>query len=287
MQTHDAVTISEEDTKKIQPRPFVKWVGGKAQLMKEITTRLPQTFTRYYEPFVGGGALFFHLQPKQAYLSDINDELINVYNVVKNNVEALIEELSNHVYEESYFYRVREADRSPSYGQWGIIQKASRFIYLNKTCYNGLYRVNSKGHFNAPFGDYRNPKICDPVNLRLCSQALQKAEVYCTSYHIVEERAQPGDFVYFDPPYAPLTATSNFTNYYKSGFGIEDQAELRDLCLRLDKKGVQWMVSNSSAPLILDLYKDYNIELISASRAINSKGKLRGKVKEVIVRNYE
>jgi DNA adenine methylase len=286
MQVHDAVTASKENTSNIQPKPFVKWVGGKSQIIQEITTRLPRTFTRYYEPFVGGGALFFHLQPKKACLSDINDELINVYNVVKNDVEALIKDLSKHVYEEAYFYNIREADRSPSYKHWGTVRKASRFMYLNKTCYNGLYRVNSKGYFNTPFGSYQNPKICDPENLRLCSQALQGVEICCSSYHLVEERSKPGDFVYFDPPYAPLTVTSNFTSYSKDGFGKEDQEELRNLCLRLDHKGVQWMVSNSSAPLILDLYKNYNLEMISASRAINSKGTLRGKVKEVIIRNY-
>jgi DNA adenine methylase len=281
------VVVSEEDTYKILPRPFVKWVGGKRQLIPELTKRLPCTFSRYYEPFVGGGALFFHLQPEQAFLSDINDELINVYNVVKHNVEALIKELSRHVYEASYFYTIREADRLPNYQQWSEVRKASRFIYLNKTCYNGLYRVNSKGYFNAPFGDYRNPKICDPENLRLCSESLKYAKLSCDSYYVVDERARPGDFVYFDPPYAPLTATSNFTNYSKSGFGKEDQEELRNLCSRLDKKGVKWMLSNSSAPLILDLYQEYNVETISASRAINSKGSLRGKIKEVIVRNYE
>jgi len=286
MQVDDVVAVSEENTNNIPPRPFVKWVGGKGQLIPELTKRLPCTFARYYEPFIGGGALFFHLQPEQAFLSDINDELINVYNVVKCNVEALLKELSRHVYEASYFYNIREADRRPNYKQWSAVRKASRFIYLNKTCYNGLYRVNSKGYFNAPFGDYRNPKICDPENLRLCSEALQHTEVSCSSYHVVDERTRPGDFVYFDPPYAPLTATSNFTNYSKGGFRKEDQEELRNVCSRLDKKGVKWMLSNSSTPLILDLYREYNVETISASRAINSKGSLRGKVKEVIVRNY-
>lgn len=286
MQVYDAVVVSEEDAHKILPRPFIKWVGGKRQLIPELTKRLPCTFSRYYEPFVGGGALFFHIKPEHPFLSDINDELINVYNVVKHNVEALIKELSRHVYEASYFYTIREADRRPNYKRWSAIRKASRFIYLNKTCYNGLYRVNSKGYFNTPFGNHQNPKICDQENLRLCSESLQYAEISCSSYHVVDERTREGDFVYFDPPYAPLTATSNFTNYSKGGFGKEDQEELRNLCSRLDKKGVKWMLSNSSAPLILDLYQEYNVETISASRAINSKGSLRGKVKEVIVRNY-
>ena len=280
------VVVLTEDLEKVNAKPFVKWVGGKTQLIDQLTARLPPTFMHYYEPFIGGGALFFHLQPERAYLSDLNEELINVYNVVKRNVEALIKSLSKHIYEESYFYTIREVDRRPNYLRWSAVSRASRFIYLNKTCYNGLYRVNSKGYFNAPFGKYRNPKICDPENLRACSQVLQKAEIRCDSYLWVETHAQRGDFVYFDPPYAPLTATSNFTSYSKDGFSRNDQETLRDLCSRLDRKGVQWMLSNSSAPLILELYQEYNVETIEASRAINSKGGGRGKIKEVIVRNY-
>jgi len=278
MQTLDIIDISAH--------PFVKWVGGKGRLVPELIKRLPSTFNDYYEPFLGGAALFFNLQPRQAFLSDINEELINLYNVVKYDVEALIKDLSQHIYNSDYFYKIRKVDRFPEYHQWSAVSKASRFIYLNKTCFNGLYRVNSKGYFNTPFGKYTNPIICDAKNLKLCSEALQFREIKCNPYHGVEDRVQSGDFVYFDPPYAPLTATSNFTSYSKEGFGNLDQQELCKLCSRLDKKGVKWMLSNSSAPLILDLYQEFNIEIVSATRAINCKVSSRGKINEVILRNY-
>ena len=279
------VFIKDQEN-NVSAKPFVKWAGGKTQLLLELTSRVPRTFQRYYEPFLGGGALFFCIQPENAFLSDVNAELINVYRVVKNNVEKLIASLTQHVYQESYFYKIREADRTVEYTTWNNVQKASRLIYLNKTCFNGLYRVNSKGQFNAPFGDYQNPKICAPENLRACSKVLQSATLTSSSYLCTEKHVHEGDFVYFDPPYAPLSTTSNFTNYSKNGFSRENQETLRDLCVRLDKKGVFWMLSNSAAPLILDLYSDYNIEMVEATRAINSKAGKRGKIKEVIVRNY-
>ena len=282
----NTLTDRDANTRSLMPRPFLKWVGGKGQLIAELIKRVPSTFDRYYEPFVGGGALFFALQPKYAYLSDINNELVNVYSVIKNDVEVLIESLARHVYQESYFYQLRAADRDPTYMGWTPVEKASRLIYLNKTCYNGLYRVNSNGYFNTPFGSYRNPTICDAENLWTCSQALQETEIRCDSYLTVERNVTRGDFVYFDPPYAPLTTTSSFTGYSKNGFRIEEQEALRDLCVRLDKKGVKWMLSNSWVPLILNLYKDYNCETVQATRAINSKGEKRGKIEEAIIRNY-
>jgi len=177
-------------------------------------------------------------------------------------------------------------ERFPEYHQWSAVSKASRFIYLNKTCFNGLYRVNANGFFNTSFGKYTNPTICDAENLRLCSKALQFREIKCSPYHGIEDHAQSSDLVYFDPPYLPLTKTSNFTNYSKDGFGNTDQEQLCKLCSRLDKKGVKWMLSNSIAPMILDLYQEFNIEIVSAPRAINSKGSSRGNINEVIVRNY-
>lgn len=241
---------------------------------------------RYFEPFVGGGALFFSVQHHHSFLSDVNDELVNVYRVVKSQVEELIEELRTHRYENEYFYEVRALDRSPTFRELPALQRASRFIFLNKTCFNGLYRVNSRGQFNVPFGDYNNPKIVDEHNLRACSTALRTAEIACESYLEVEERLAKGDFVYFDPPYAPLSVTSNFTSYSAGGFSSKDQEELRELCIRLDQRGVKFMVSNSSAPLILELYKGFKIDLIAAGRAINSKGSARGKVSEAIITNY-
>jgi DNA adenine methylase len=271
----------------LSARPFVKWAGGKGQLLTELVARLPKRYEHYFEPFVGGGALFFALRPPRATLLDINKELINVYSVVRDNLSELLISLSTHVHDEKYFYGMRQADRAPEYFQWSQVQKASRFIYLNKTCYNGLYRVNSKGLFNVPFGDYKSPMICDVPNLTACNAVLQSCKVECGQFLHVESLANPGDFIYFDPPYAPITATSNFTGYVKGGFGSGHQEELRNLCKRLDQKGVKWMLSNSSAPLVLDLYKEYQVEFVSASRAINSKGTSRGKIHEVIVRNYD
>ena len=269
------------------PKPFVKWVGGKTQLLSELAQRVPNDFGRYYEPFVGGGALFFRLHPTRACLTDINPDLVNLYTVIRDQVEALIEDLGQHVYEEDYFYQVRGADRTPGYAAWTDVQRASRFIYLNKTCYNGLYRVNSKGQFNAPFGSYTSPTILDAENLYACHKVLQKAVIEVADFHTVKRRIRANDFVYFDPPYAPLSATSKFTSYTKNGFDVEMQYALRDLCRALDKRSVRFMLSNSSAPLILDLYSEFNVEFVYATRSINSKAGKRGKIAEVVVTNYD
>ncbi len=271
----------------IQAKPFVKWVGGKTQLLSELTARIPRDFSRYFEPFVGGGALFFHLLPEQSVLIDINEELTLTYRVIRDRVEELIADLKQHIYEKDYYYQIRNIDRTDEYKSWSAVKRASRLIYLNKTCFNGLYRVNSKGQFNTPMGKYKNPKIVDEINLRACSQALQKAQIITGSFLEVEEKITRDDFVYLDPPYAPLNATSNFTGYSQDGFDLVMQSSLRDLCDRLDAKGVRFMVSNSNAPLILDLYDHYKIEFVYASRAINSKGHKRGKIPEVIITNYE
>lgn len=267
-------------------RPFVKWVGGKGQLVARLQNKMPDKYSRYFEPFLGGGALFFRLMPRKAFLSDINDELINTYEVVRDDVEGLIRELRKHRHDEEYFYQVRNWDRLEDYLEISPARRASRFIFLNKTCFNGLHRVNSKGFFNVPFGDYSNPSILDAANLRRCSAVLKGSIIRKASYLSVEASAKSGDFVYFDPPYAPLSATSSFTSYTSSGFSSADQEQLRDLCVRLDRKGVFFMLSNSSAPLILDLYNSFNLSLVDAKRSINSKGNGRGAVKEVIVTNY-
>ncbi len=268
-------------------KPFVKWAGGKSQLLPELIRRIPADFSRYFEPFLGGGALFFSLQPKKAVLVDINDALINCYQVIQDNVESLIEDLKKHRYQEEYYYQTRNVDRLPEYSSWGSIERASRFIFLNKTCYNGLYRVNSKGQYNVPFGRYTNPKIVNPENLSACSQVLQNAVVISDSFLSIENQVSPDDFVYFDPPYIPLNTTSNFTSYSKEGFDMSMQVALRDLCTRLDKRGIRFMLSNSSAPAVGDLYKGFTIEFVHASRAINSSASKRGKIKEVIIRNYK
>lgn len=267
-------------------RPFIKWVGGKSQLLPEILARLPERFETYHEPFLGGGALFFALQPDSSILSDINPELINTYRVVRDSVHSLIDDLKRHHYQEEYYYTVRNIDRSETFQKWTDVQRASRFIYLNKTCFNGLYRVNSKGHHNVPFGRYSNPTICDEESLLACSIALSNTNISVAPIGSLLDRARRGDFVYFDPPYAPLTTTSNFTNYAESGFGSSDQEALRDLCIELDKRGVKFLLSNSSAPLILELYSEFELEFVQATRAVNSNAKKRGKIDEVLVRNY-
>jgi DNA adenine methylase len=271
-------------------KPFLKWAGGKSQLWGEISQRIPLDFSNYFEPFLGGGATFFHLQKQYsnnpAYLSDVNAELINVYQAIRDNVEELIADLKKHVHSEDYFYQIRNSDRTPDYAKWTPIQKASRFIYLNRTCYNGLNRVNSQGQFNVPFGKYKNPKIVDEANLLACHRALKNATIEVASFLEIESLVTDRDFVYFDPPYAPLTETANFTGYTQDGFTESKQKKLKELCDRFHTKGIRWLLSNSSSSSILELYKDYKIEFVYASRAINSQGYKRGKVAEVLVSNY-
>jgi DNA adenine methylase len=235
---------------------------------------------------MGGAALFFHVAPHEAYLADTNPELVGCYKVVRDNVEGLIKELGSHRYDEEYYYSVREWDRKEDFSSLPCVVRAARFIYLNKTCFNGLYRVNSKGYFNVPFGRYSNPKIVDADNLRECSRALARAEIVVSDYAAIVDHVEKGDFVYFDPPYAPLSVTSSFTAYTKQGFDSSDQEALREVCYRLDKKGVFFMLSNSSTPEMLELYKDFTITSVLASRAINSKASDRGPVSEIIVTNY-
>ncbi|MBR8831808.1 MAG: Modification methylase DpnIIA [Chroococcopsis gigantea SAG 12.99] len=282
------MSVSLVKTKdKIQCKPYLKWVGGKSQLKSELISRLPTSFNRYFEPFIGGGALFFTLQPHSAFISDINPDLINTYQVVKDYIEELIQDLKQHVYDQDYYLKIRNIDRSTEFSTWTKIQKASRLIYLNKSCFNGLYRVNSKGHFNVPFGRYTNPTLVDDLNLRACSKVLKNCQIGLNSFLAIEHLLQKNDFVYFDPPYAPLNTTSNFTSYTPDGFAHDMQVALKNFCDRLTDRGVQFMLSNSSAQLILDLYSDYKIELVYATRAINSKAHKRGKIPEVIVRNYQ
>jgi DNA adenine methylase len=271
---------------KILCRPFVKWAGGKSQLLPELLRRMPQDAARYFEPFVGGGALLFASQPRFAVAVDINAELINAYRVVRDDVEILIEELSRHVYEKDHYYRIRNADRGAEYGGWSDARKAARLIYLNKSCYNGLYRVNSKGFFNTPFGRYTNPTLVDAANLRACSRVLQGVELRQGGFAEIEAELRTDDFVYFDPPYVPLSATASFTGYSREGFNLEMQKSLHQLCRRLDRRGVRFMLSNSSAEFITTLYKGFQVELVSAVRAVNSKAERRGGIKEVIVTNY-
>ena len=266
--------------------PIVKWVGGKRQLMFELLNNIPKNYNRYFEPFVGGGALFFELQPDNAYISDINEELINLYQVVRDNVNELINDLKKHDISKKYFMEIRNIDRTQEYKSWSDIQKASRFIYLNRTCFNGLYRVNSQGQFNVPFGHYKNPRIVDENNLINCSNLLQKTEIRHADFSEILKIVKKGDFVYFDPPYLPLSETSSFTSYTKDGFNMDMQFKLRDVCNELDSLGVKFLLSNSDTKLVNELYANYNIKKVFASRAINANADGRGKITEILVRNY-
>lgn len=277
------------DTK---PKPFVKWVGGKRQLLKqfrELGLYPPEAFnpmtSTYYEPFVGGGAVFFDLLPKNAKLSDLNSELVITYNVIKNSVDELIESLQKHIYDKEYYLKVR-AEKVEDLSE---IEVASRFIFLNRTGFNGLYRVNKSGQFNVPFGRYSNPIICDEDNLRRVSDALRDTIITHQDYKNVLKTARGGDFIYFDPPYYPISATSSFTSYTAEGFLEKEQAELRDTFVKLHEKGCFVMLSNSDTPFINKLYSGLNgitINKITAGRAINSKGTGRGKITEVLITNY-
>ena len=266
--------------------PIVKWVGGKRQLMFELLKNMPENYNRYFEPFIGGGALFFELQPDNAYMSDMNEELINLYKVVRDNVEELITDLQKHDISKEYFMEIRNIDRTEEYENWSDVQKASRFIYLNRTCFNGMYRVNSKGEFNVPFGHYKNPRILDENNLINCSNLLQKTEIKHADFSKILKKVKKGDFVYFDPPYVPLSETSSFTSYTKDGFDTDMQFKLRDVCDELDSMGVKFLLSNSDTNSVNELYENYNIKKVFASRQINANADGRGKITEVLVRNY-
>lgn len=269
--------------------PFLKWVGGKRQLMPAINELLSKKITTYYEPFVGGGAVLFEIQPKKAIINDSNAELVNTYNVIKNKPEELIEDLKTHINESEYFYNIRSLDRQEGFNELSNVKKASRIIYLNKTCYNGLYRVNNSGEFNSPFGKYKNPNIVNDITIRAVSKYLNTNDITIINgdFESALKDIRKGAFVYFDPPYDPISKSSNFTGYVQGGFNVFDQVRLRELCDKLDKKGVKFLVSNSATQFILDEYSDYNITFVRANRAINSNASKRGEVDEVLIRNYE
>lgn len=284
--SHRALTIAEGSNAPAKARPFLKWAGGKKQLLPELIARLPKRFHKYYEPMVGGGALFFHLAPKLSYLADTNAELINAYLVVKGAIDPLIVDLKRHLHTEQYYYQMRNVDRLAEYSSWSDVQRASRLIFLNKTCYNGLFRVNSKGLFNTPFGRYTNPRIVNEANLHLCHRALRNSTISSCSFEEIAKYVKADDFVYFDPPYLPINQTSSFTSYCAEGFNFDMQQGLRDFCSYLDRKKVKFMLSNSHSPTTLELYRGFKIETVKAKRAINSKAEKRGDVFEIIVTNY-
>jgi DNA adenine methylase len=271
--------------------PFVKWVGGKRQLLKVILQELPNDLRRltFHEPFIGGGAVFFHLQPRHGSINDANPELINTYEMIKNDVDGLIQNLKSHKNEADYFYEIRALDREVKFANLSKIERASRLIFLNKTCFNGLYRVNNSGEFNSPFGRYENPNIVNEPVLRAVSNYLNANDIQIThlDYADALQKISKNSFVYFDPPYHPVSESSSFTGYVAGGWGEKEQEGLRNVCNQLHAKGVKFLLSNSSTPLIHSLYKDYKIHRVKATRSINSIGTKRGNVDEVLIKNYD
>ena len=282
--------LKESLIKKIKVAPFLKWVGGKRQLMSTILQHLPDKMEdlQYIEPFIGGGAVLFHLQPKRVIINDFNAELVNVYKVVRDDVEALIAHLKNHKNEVEYFYKIRELDRNPGLENLSDVERASRILFLNKTCFNGLYRVNKAGYFNVPFGRYKTPNFINESTLRADSQYLNQANIEILNLDFAEvlEKTDDKSFVYLDPPYQPVSKSSNFTGYVQGGWDETEQIRLRECCDLLHAKGVKFLLSNSSAKFITDQYRNYNIKLVKANRAINSVGSQRGEVDEVLIWNY-
>ncbi len=270
--------------------PVLKWVGGKRQLLPQIRKVIPTTYSTYYEPFIGGGAVFFDLQAPVAVINDVNRQLINVYRIIREDVDSLIIDLKKHKNEKEYFYDIRSIDREPKrYAALSDVEKASRILYLNKTCFNGLFRVNQQGEFNAPFGRYKNPNIVNETGLRAVHEYLNQANITFKSGDFEEavKGIERGSFVYFDPPYDPVSDSANFTGYNSGGFNREEQTRLKQLCDTLDSKGVKFLLSNSATDFILDLYKNFDIQIVQAKRSINSNGNKRGKVDEVLVKNYD
>lgn len=270
--------------RSVPARPFIKWAGGKRRLLEQYSPFLPNPteINYYFEPFLGGGAVFFHLKPSKAFLADLNADLINCYSIVRDDPEELIIALSRHKTSEQYFYKVREL--VPEY--LTPIERASRFIYLNKTCYNGLYRVNKQGQFNVPYGRYKKPLICDAEVIRVASESLKDVQLTVSSFEKTIEKAEKRDFIYLDPPYVPLSPTASFTSYTSSNFTEHDQVKLAQLVRMLDKKGCFVMLSNSDTKLVRALYQGFNIITVHCPRSINSNPFARGTVTELLITNY-
>lgn len=270
--------------------PVVKWVGGKRQLLSEITPLLPPKFSSYCEPFLGGGALLFFIQPSHAIVGDLNEDLMIVYEVIRDEVDLLIDLLKQHENTPEYFYSIRDQDRDKvSYKAMPKVERASRLIYLNKTCFNGLFRVNSSGEFNSPFGYYKNPNIVNEPVLRAVNRYFNGNDILFCSGDFCDtlQQVKRGGFVYLDPPYDPVSDTSNFTGYNKGGFDQEEQVRLKIACDDLSRRNIRFMLSNSATSFIQKLYSDYHITFVKAKRAINSDSSKRGDVEEVLITNYE
>ncbi len=285
------------------PSPFLKWAGGKTQLLDVFTKFYPRRFNRYYEPFLGGGAVFFHLctlgKVQRAAISDVNKALVNCYVTIRDNFEGLVErlsELQTRAHDKKFYYeaaRPRFNTLRLATGLEGDVEKASLLIYLNRTCYNGLYRVNSKGEFNVPWGYYKNAQVCDEETLKAVRAWLKRTEIEirCEDYKTALDSPRDGDFVYIDPPYQPLSLTSSFTDYTNQGFDLSDQKILGKCVSELDARGCFVMISNSHVPQIKEIYRSVaekgRLETVYASRAISSVGTGRGKIPEYLITNYK
>lgn len=272
--------------------PFVKWAGGKTQLLSKIKELMPKEYNRYFEPFVGGGALLFEIKPKEFTINDFNSELIEAYKSLtnKSDFELLKESLKVHENEhsEEHYYQVRELDKSKDFVELPRHARAARMIYLNKACFNGLYRVNAKGYFNVPSGKKKKVTCFEESNLNDLYNFFKSSsyEILNGDFEEAVRNAKKGDFVYFDPPYVPLNETSSFTSYTKDGFDMDMQFKLREVCDELDSMGVMLMLSNSDTKFVNELYSNYEIKKVFASRAVNANAEGRGKITEVLVRNY-
>lgn len=283
---------SKENSSPIKPQPFLKWAGGKRQLLPTMRKYIPAKYTDYYEPFIGAGAVLFDLQPKKGIINDTNSELINCYQVIRDKPKELLKLCQQHQQNNSkeYYYQLREQDRRDDFPDLSPIKRAARIIYLNKTCFNGLFRVNSNDQFNVPYGKYKNPTIADATVILAISTYLNTAQINILNgdFEQAVTTATKGAFIYFDPPYHPLSDTSSFTGYSSNGFGKEAQIRLKQLCDNLTDRGCQILVSNSAALFIKSLYDDARYEVIEvkATRAINTVASKRGRINEVLIRNY-
>lgn len=279
--------MKNEKVQTDKAKPIIKWVGGKRQLIEQIKKYMPKKFNNYFEPFIGGGALFFELNKENSVINDFNPELTNMYEIIKTNPYDLIKDLKKHKNTESYYYKMRELDRNSSYEKLSKVEKASRLIFLNRTGFNGLYRVNSKGQNNVPFGKYSNPLIVDEENILSCHKGLQTTAILTGDFENIKAYIKQGDFIYLDPPYVPVSDTANFTSYTSQGFDSNMQIRLKEFCDYINSIGTYFMMSNSYTEVILELYKDYTIKIVEANRALNCKASERkNKVKEVLVFNY-
>lgn len=275
-------------------KPILKWAGGKRQLLGEIIPCIPSFEGTYFEPFIGGGAVFFELKPPKAIINDYNPEIVILYKVIKNYPQELIKALSIHELNycqagDTYYYAIRNLDRDiEKYAMLDDIAKAARTVFLNKTCFNGLYRVNRNGFFNTPIGKYKNPDICCEDTIQLISEYFKKTKIkfLAGDYRVALKSAKKGDFVYLDPPYYPISKTSSFTDYTQGGFEEKDQYRLFDDCKKLNSKGVLFLQSNSDCEFIRELYKDFYIKTVTVKRSINSVGSKRNGATEVLIANY-